>query len=114
MKKEFDHVCFTTTDMEKSIDFYKNVLGLEIVHHTDEWSELKLNENINLALYKTEEKGVGLGFVVEDCKVATEELIEKGVKITKNCEKRDDGITLTHFTDVDGNRHWLVSKSDEK
>jgi len=114
MLKKFDHVCITTLDMKKSVDFYENVLGLELVHFTDEWSELSLNSNANLAIYKTDKnREPGLGFVVEDCKKATEELKAKNIEIVKDCEKRNDGLIITHFKDNNDYVHWLVENTNK-
>jgi len=98
-------------DMGKAVSFYKDKLGFEVLYQTPEWSELKLNENVILALHQTESAGSGIGYETDNCEQATKKLEEKGVKIITKCQKREkDGIILTQFDDMDGNVIWVSQK----
>jgi len=111
MKERLSHFCIHVKDMNASLDFYKNIMGFTAEYQTDDWSELKLNERVNLALYRVSEPGAGIGFVVDNCEVATTELEAKGVEIVMRCEKREaDKIILTKFRDAEGNLLWITEK----
>ncbi len=111
MKQRLSHFCVHVADMNKAIEFYRDKLGFEVEYQSDDWSELKLNDKINLALQTTTNPGPGIGFVVENCQEATLELADRGVNILLNCDERDDGkMTLTQFTDPDGDVIWMTER----
>lgn len=85
------HVCIQTENYKESINFYKNILGFEVVHvnkgfHTREYNTWLIGGGILIEL-QTPKKGtsflkwsnlncgpVHLAFVVEDVKIAYKEL----------------------------------------
>ena len=98
-------------DMEAAVHFYRDIMGFDVLEQTDEWSELKLNDKVSLALQKVSEPGSGIGFMVDDCEKATQQLKERGAEILKFCEKREkDGIILTQFKDADGQILWITQR----
>lgn len=98
-------------DMKKAVAFYRDKLGFKVEDETAEWSELRLNKNISLALYKVNEPGSGIGFAVGNCEKATQHLESKGVKISNRCMRKEkDGLVLTQFLDPDGNVLWMAEK----
>ena len=111
MKKKLSHFCIHVKDMDKAILFYKDKLGFEVEYQTGEWSELKLNDKISLALKCTPDPVPGIGFLVDNCEEATKLLEEKGIKIITRCDKRlEANIILTQFNDPDGNALWMTEK----
>jgi len=109
MKEELSHFCIHVKDMDKAVAFYRDKLGFEVQHQTDDWSELELNNKINLALHRTKDPGSGIGFYTNDCEKATSKLEEKGVEISMRCQERSDSI-LTQILDPDGNILWIAQK----
>ncbi|MFA5048095.1 MAG: VOC family protein [Patescibacteria group bacterium] len=107
------HFMVSVKDMERSLDFYQNKLGLKILYQTAEWSELSFNDNLELALKKVDEannlNNAGIGFQVKDCEGATKHYESLGVEIVTRCQKKDD-LILTQFKDPDGNMIWLAQK----
>jgi catechol 2,3-dioxygenase-like lactoylglutathione lyase family enzyme len=111
MKNQLSHFCIHIKNMDKAIAFYRDKLGFEMEHQTNEWSELKLNDKISLALYKTNKLGSGIGFMVNNCEEATKQLEKNKVKIITRCDRREnDGIILTQFEDADENIIWMSEK----
>lgn len=113
MKTTPSHFMISVKNMEKSLNFYQDKLGLKVLYKTDEWSELSFYNNLELAL-KKDEKGInlncaGIGFQVDDCEEATKYYESKGVEFTTRCQKKKD-IILSRFKDPDGNVIWLSQK----
>ncbi len=113
MKTTPSHFMISVKNMEKSLDFYKNKMGLKILYKSKEWSELSFNDNLELALrINKKEKNIGhagLGFQVENCEEATKYYESQGIEIDTKCEKRDGSI-LSQFNDPDENSIWLSQK----
>ncbi|MFZ5391943.1 MAG: VOC family protein [Patescibacteria group bacterium] len=113
MKTTPSHFMLSVKDMEKSLDFYQNKLGLKVLYQTDDWSELAFDENFDLALKKvTNDDNIGnagIGFQVEDCEAATKYYESLGVEISTRCQMKND-VLLTQFADPDGNVIWLSQK----
>ncbi len=107
------HFMISVNDMEKSINFYKEKLGLKLLYKTDEWSELSFNDDLFLALRKIKEKdnttNAGIGFQVDNCEKVTSYYESIGIEIDTRCQKNDNNI-LTQFKDPDGNVIWLSQK----
>jgi catechol 2,3-dioxygenase-like lactoylglutathione lyase family enzyme len=98
--------------MEAAISFYRDSLGFEVEYQTDEWSELKLNDNVSLALECVSNGLPGIGFSVDNCEEATKLLEERGVEIMTRCEKREnEHLILTQFKDLDGNILWMTENT---
>jgi catechol 2,3-dioxygenase-like lactoylglutathione lyase family enzyme len=111
MKKKLSHFCIHVKDMDKAVNFYKDTLGFEVEYQTDEWSELKLNDKVSLALQRVSEPGSGIGFLVDNCEEATKILEEKGVEIITRCDRREaDNFILTQFKDPDGDILWMTER----
>lgn len=111
MKGKLSHFCIHVKDMDKAVSFYKDTLGFEVEYQTDEWSELKLNDKVSLALQRVSDPGSGIGFLVDNCEDATKALEEKGVEIITRCDRREeDRFILTQFKDPDGDVLWMTEK----
>jgi catechol 2,3-dioxygenase-like lactoylglutathione lyase family enzyme len=105
-----DFVSVPVTDMERSIAFYGETLGLPRASETEGWPEFQLGENVSL--YLIDPTNIGREFVgphtasvalrVPDVEQARKELEAKGVAF--HGDSFDTGVChMAHFTDPDGN-----------
>lgn len=121
MLKGFDHVTITVADLERSVKFYRDILGLEVAGmlEQDEGNfklvYLKVGGDIVLELFHFTEKGKSLpttkdidigikhiGFKVENVDVVTRRLKEKNVKFTLEPLDAVGGVRIAFFKDPDG------------
>jgi len=117
MINKFDHFTVTVTDMEQSVKFYRDTLGLEVlgklVKENGIFVYLKLGEGM-LELFEFDKKGepykqkdledIGiqhLGMTVDDVDEVTEELKAKDVNFLVEPQSVD-GVRLAFFEDPDG------------
>jgi predicted enzyme related to lactoylglutathione lyase len=111
MKDHLSHFMLIVKDVQTTAKFYEEKMGFEIEWNTPEWAELKMENGMSLALKRRDENDPvgsgGMGFAVNDCRLATDALKEKGVEITKDCEDRENDV-LTQFRDPDGDIIWIV------
>ncbi len=110
--------------MQKSIDFYKNVLGLPLRKQTHDWTEFFI-KGTKLALHPINEKlkrqmsskvGILIGFMVMDMDATSKILHEKGVKFVKEPKEEAFGKHAI-IEDPDGymiSIIQLTSKPDEE
>ena len=84
-------VILLVSDMKRSIDFYKNTLGLPLKNSSNDWAEF-FKEGTTLALHPMNKKlkgqaksrvGVLVGFMVSDMDEAYKNLKKKNVKFLK-------------------------------
>ncbi len=104
--EQVDFVDIPTKDVERSIAFYRDVLGLP--QDRDEPTEFEAG-NVTLAVWEPERQGVdfspgaahGIALRVADVAAARAELEAKGVEFIG---ERDSGVcNMAFFTDPDGN-----------
>jgi catechol 2,3-dioxygenase-like lactoylglutathione lyase family enzyme len=109
-----DFVSVPVTDMERSIHFYGETLGLQRVSETEGWPEFQLGENVSL--YLVDPTNIGRAFEgphtssialrVPDVEAAKRALEEKGVEFAG--ETFDTGVChMAIFHDPDGNTLML-------
>ncbi|MBU1133140.1 VOC family protein [Patescibacteria group bacterium] len=112
--------CLLVEDFEKSLEFYRDTLGLEVNSQEGKFADFKL-EGTSLAIFQKDEAtsmfpgnhmgtggGVVLGFQVDDVEKACADLKGKGVDIFEGPKTTDWGQTVGYFKDPDGNI-WEVS-----
>src|SRR5271169_278203 len=94
-------------DMERSVAFYRDVLGLKVQLHTPYWSSMDAG-NIIVGLHPESQHskvapggGCTFGFDVVDIQKTTEDLKAKGAKFLME-PKREDFGWLAVFADPDG------------
>lgn len=116
-----DFIYYQTSDLDKAVEFYRDTLGLELLHHFDEvkWAEFSVG-NVTLALNdptafdantKAQTGGAAVSLAVEDVEAAINELKEKGVTVTIPTQE----TPVCHFaciTDPDGNNIWIHQRKD--
>jgi len=115
-------MCWCTVlvkDLEKSLEFYGNVLGLRVQrrYKTPEdleiaflsdgaMSEVELIHNPHVPSY--EGRGISLGFVVESLSKEIERFGELGIEIIKGPVEVGGGVNFFHVLDPDGLEVQLV------
>jgi predicted enzyme related to lactoylglutathione lyase len=94
-------------EMERSVEFYRDVVGLKLQLHTPYWSSMDA-KNIIVGLHPESEHskvalggGCSFGFEVSDIQKTAEELKAKGVRFLVE-PKREDFGWLGVFADPDG------------
>jgi len=121
MFKKLFAVCLLVDNFEKSFQFYKDILGLEVNSQEGKFADFKLSET-SLAIFQKDEAvtmfskehmksggGSVLGFQVEDVQKTCGELKTKGVDVFEGPKTTPWGQTVAYFKDPDGNI-WEVSK----
>jgi catechol 2,3-dioxygenase-like lactoylglutathione lyase family enzyme len=109
-----DFISVPVTDMERSIAFYGETLGLPRVADTEGWPEFQLGENVSI--YLVDPTNIGREFEgphtssvalrVPDVDEARKALEAEGVVFTG--ETFDTGVChMAIFADPDGNRLML-------
>ena len=99
--KKVGNVILAVKDIDKSIQFYHEIIGLPIKNQRRSWVDLGTSGAL-LSLHPASltaqhigssvENGITIGFLVGDVKSAVEELRAKGVRIHRDIVKKDAGI----------------------
>lgn len=109
-----DHVVLRVLDLEKSLAFYRDILGMKVLRHTDYESGrftnvfLSFNENTESSLELTYnwdqkdlyEKGQAFGhlaLMVNDIHEAVDKLAHSGVRIKTPPKKMNHGQRIIAF-----------------
>ena len=95
--KKVGAVILLVSNMEKSVKFYKDTLGLPIKSKSKDWTEFFKNDTV-LALHPARKKNgiktgsaMLVGFEVSDLESAVKELKTKGVKFFKKLTEEPFG-----------------------
>lgn len=98
--KRLGNVILAVKDLDKSIKFYHEVIGLPIKQQRRTWVDLG-SKGALISLHPASltaphigtsiENGVMIGFLVGDLKYAIEEVKSKGVKIYRDIVEREAG-----------------------
>ncbi len=104
--KRIATVWLPVTDMDRSVGFYRDTLGLEVSQHEDEWSEVMAGDvRIGLNGRDEEEPGGGGGVIAfhaePDIESAVSELEGQGVEFSGGVSEHPWGKVAT-FHDPDG------------
>jgi lactoylglutathione lyase len=118
------HIAIRVKEMERSLDFYCNKLGLPEIHRLyrengDLWlCYIRLNDDQIIELFPDGEtegaaprEATGLNhisFTVADLDEAAEDLAAAGVPLTSPVKAGADGTRGTWIEDPDGNRFELM------
>lgn len=105
MFRKVGAVILLVSDMDRSVDFYKNVLGLELKSKSNEWIEFVKSGTV-IALHPTKFKnlkkdGVMIGFKVSNLDDVYKKLKGKNVKFVKELKEEEFG-KHTIIQDPDG------------
>ncbi len=113
----FTHIAYVivfTHNMDSTLDFWKNKIGLPVRYAGDVWSELELKNTI-LALHKNTDaspRDTGIVFEVKDIQETVRELRQKGIEVT---EPEDIGTGLEAlFKDPEGNTFHIYQPAKQE
>jgi len=115
MFKQIDYVMIGVSNMEKSVGFYKDILGLPLKYQTSDWTEFRTGAT-TLALHLSKPRTASLaaqsdlvpgmstiGFTVTDLDKTYRELKTKNVRFVMEPEMREEeGHKLAVCLDPDG------------
>ena len=118
--KAVDFVQYTVDDLDVSLPFYRDTLGLHLEKHLEEhgWAEFAVPPT-TLALREAEaderpgvsDGGAAVALAVDDVGAATEELREEGASVLQ--EPVDTGVcVIATVSDPDGNSLLLHCRHD--
>jgi catechol 2,3-dioxygenase-like lactoylglutathione lyase family enzyme len=101
-------------DMQRAIDFYRDVLGLEVAFESQHWTTFRTGD-CTLALHATDRREPGTGepdptFLVADACAERNRLADAGVGVTEIREPAP-GVQVFDARDPEGNRFSVESKS---
>ncbi len=112
--KKLHYAIIFVSDMKRSIEFYRDVLGLPVKFESPGWTEFA-NEGSTIALHpagsgesaqeRAPRNPAGTcepGFVVEDLDAFHRLAQSKGVKCLKPPKMQDFGARLARYADPDG------------
>lgn len=98
--KKLGNVILAVKDLDKSLEFYHEIIGLPIRNQRRTWIDLGTSGAI-ISLHPASltaehigssiENGITLGFLVGDIKSAVEELKSKDIKIYREIVEREAG-----------------------
>ena len=98
--KKVGNVILAVQDLDKSLEFYHDIIGLPIKNQRRSWIDLGSGGAL-LSLHPASltaehvgssiDNGITVGFLVGDVDSAVAELKEKGVRIYRDTVKRDAG-----------------------
>jgi lactoylglutathione lyase len=116
MFKQIDYTMIVVSDMDASVEFYRDKLGIPLKFQSPEWTEFQTGAT-TLALHgggvkssappsgdPSKQAGhCSIGFNVEDVDKTYEELKAKGIRFVMPPSQRDnEGIRLAVAIDPDG------------
>ncbi|HLG64217.1 MAG TPA: VOC family protein [Ktedonosporobacter sp.] len=108
-----NYVIIYVSDMERSVSFYRDVLGLPMKFTSPGWTEFDtgtttialhraLNEKQSQEVQRSTPGLAQLGFIIDDLQAAYETLKAQDVQFSLPPQKQPSGITLAILHDPDG------------
>ena len=118
MKSRIAYVNVGVRDLERSIAFYRDVLGFELIYSEPAFHYAAFEVGgLRFAIAASEidaftgrppgDRHTGVGLVVDDVDAAHKELVAKGVVFTMPPSKQPWGGYMGIFSDPDGNLYYL-------
>jgi predicted enzyme related to lactoylglutathione lyase len=105
MIKGIATVWLPVTDMARAVSFYRDDLGLEVVDHDGDWSEVTAGDQrigLNEGESPAGDGGAVIAFGVDDLDATVDSLKESGVEFTDEVSEHPWG-RIAPFKDPDGN-----------
>lgn len=106
MLTKIDTIWFPVTDMDRAVTFYRDALGLEVVEHDGDWTEVTAGDQrigLNASESPAGDGGAVIAFGVEGAiEDAVASLKDKGVQFTGELSEHPWG-KIAPFQDPDGN-----------
>ena len=112
-------IAINVSDLERAIEWYQAVLGLELVYKLDQhgWGEMATaTKHVTIGLGQTEELTAGgttPTFGVMDIDVARKHLESQDVRFDGDTYEIDGMVKLAMFYDPDGNSFMLAESLGE-
>ena len=112
-------ISVNVSDLERAIEWYKDVLGLELVYKLDRhgWCEMATaTKHVTIGLGQTEEQKAGgttPTFGVVDIDAARKHLESKDVRFDGDTYEIEGMVRLAMFYDPDGNSFMLAESIGE-
>ena len=119
-----EYLVVYVSDMQRSVAFYRDLVGLPLKFTTPGWSELETG-SITLALHRGNgeplpaqgRSPIGAGqlvFTVENIQATYEEMKASGVNFSMPPQRQASGIMLATFHDPDGFGIALQERQEEQ
>ena len=105
MLKGIATVWLPVTDMDRAVTFYRDSLGLDVIEHDGDWSEVTAGDQrigLNANESPAGDGGAVVAFNVDDLGSAVDELKGNGVEFTDEVSEHPWG-KIAPFKDPDGN-----------
>ena len=105
MIKGISAVWLPVSDMPRAVAFYRDDLGLDVLEHDADWSEVTAGEQrigLNARESPAGDGGAVIAFAVDDLEATVSELKAKGVEFAGELSEHPWG-RLAPFKDPDGN-----------
>jgi catechol 2,3-dioxygenase-like lactoylglutathione lyase family enzyme len=112
-------ISINVSDLERAIEWYQDVLGLELVYKLDQhgWCEMATaTKHVTIGLGQTEEQKAGgttPTFGVLDIDAARKHLESKDVRFDGDTYEIEGMVRLAMFYDPDGNSFMLAETLGE-
>ena len=107
------------SDIDRSIAWYRDVLGFEVIYKLDDWGWAELRSpiaEVNVGIGQTEEVeprgGATLTFGVDDIDAARGHLEAHDVRFDGETSEVPGMVRLATFYDPDGNSFMLAQRLD--
>lgn len=105
MIKGIATIWLPVNDMELAVTFYRDNLGLEVLEHDDDWSEVTAgDQRIGLNAHESPagDGGAVIAFAVDDIEASVDTLKSNGVEFAGELSEHPWG-RIAPFKDPDGN-----------
>ncbi len=105
MIKGISAIWLPVSDMERAVAFYRDDLGLEVIDHDGDWSEVTAGDQrigLNASESPAGDGGAVVAFEVDDVDATVEALKANGVEFSGEASEHPWG-TIAPFKDPDGN-----------
>jgi predicted enzyme related to lactoylglutathione lyase len=93
------------TDMQRAVTFYQDALGLDVLDHDGDWSEVTAGDQrigLNASESPAGDGGAVIAFSVDDLDATVAQLTERGVRFADAVSEHPWG-RVAPFRDPDGN-----------
>ncbi|MFZ1993261.1 MAG: VOC family protein [Solirubrobacteraceae bacterium] len=93
------------SDMRRAVAFYRDSLGLEVLEHDDDWSEVTAGDQrigLNASESPVGDGGAVIAFAVDDIEATIQQLKDQGVEFSGELSEHPWG-QIAPFKDPDGN-----------
>lgn len=112
-----DFTCFAVSNMQESIEFYRDVLGIPLscLVHEGKWAEFEINPGtlaLGEGVFSKEPGGGMVAFAVADVKAAIAEFEQKGIKLQSSLGESSACFWVV-IEDPDGNRIIIHQRKDK-